>query len=85
MSSLTSTVAANIRGRRAVLGWRQDDLADRLGWTQRVVSRIERGERTLDLDELARTCAVLDVTLADLLAGADPVAVAPLRVRTELR
>jgi transcriptional regulator with XRE-family HTH domain len=81
VASLTSTVAANIRGRRAVLGWRQEELAERLGWTQRVVSRIERGERALTVDELARACAVLGVGLADLLAGADEDAVAPLRVR----
>jgi transcriptional regulator with XRE-family HTH domain len=78
--SLTSTVAANIRGRRAALDWKQEDLAARLGWTQRVVSRIERGERTLDLDELARICHVLDIGLADLLAGAEREASASLRL-----
>jgi transcriptional regulator with XRE-family HTH domain len=81
MPSLTSTVAANIRGRRAVLGWRQDDLAERLDWTQRVVSRIEQGQRTLDVDELSRVCRVLGVGLPDLLAGGDEDALAPLRVR----
>jgi transcriptional regulator with XRE-family HTH domain len=81
MPSLTSTVAANIRGRRAVLGWRQEDLAERLGWTQRVVSRIEQGQRVLDLDELSRLCDVLGVGLPDLLAGADERKATPLRVR----
>lgn len=81
VASLTSTVAANIRGRRAVLRWTQDELAARLGWTQRVISRIEQGQRTLDLDELARLCDVMDVRLSNLVAGADEDALRKLGLR----
>lgn len=81
MPSLTSTVAANIRGRRAALDWTQGELASRLGWTQRVISRIERGERTLDLDELARVCDVMDVRLARLVDGADEALLGKLGLR----
>lgn len=81
MASLTSVIAANIRGRRAMAGWRQDELGERLGWTQKVISNIEQGRRELTLAELARVCRVFGVGLVQLVEGADDAEVAPLRLR----
>ena len=36
--------AAKIRAARAVLGWSQAELADRIGLTQRAVHKLEQGE-----------------------------------------
>jgi len=36
--------AAKIRAARAVLGWSQGELADRVGLTQRAVHKLEQGE-----------------------------------------
>ncbi len=43
---------AALRDRREALGLRQADLAQRLGETQATVSRVENGERRLDVIEL---------------------------------
>lgn len=43
---------AALRDRREALGLRQSDLAERLGETQTTVSRVENGERRLDVIEL---------------------------------
>jgi ribosome-binding protein aMBF1 (putative translation factor) len=41
-----------LRDRREALGMRQADLAERLGQSQTIVSRVENGERRLDVIEL---------------------------------
>lgn len=43
----------------------QTDLADRLGLTQSVVSKCERGERRLDIIELRAWCSAMGTDLAD--------------------
>lgn len=78
---LGSAIAAEIRGKRAARDWDQRELGRRLGWTQKVISNIERGKRQLTLDELSRICAVFGIGLADLVADADADAVRPLRLR----
>lgn len=46
---------------------RQEDLADRLEVNQTLVSKVERGERRLDLVELQQYLAVLGVALGDFV------------------
>jgi transcriptional regulator with XRE-family HTH domain len=46
---------------------RQADLAARLNGDQSFVSRYERGERRLDLVELADICAACGITLTDFV------------------
>ena len=53
-----------LRELRHEAGLRQQDLADRLGEPQSFVSKIETGERRLDVLELRRVCQALGVTLA---------------------
>jgi Zn-dependent peptidase ImmA (M78 family)/transcriptional regulator with XRE-family HTH domain len=52
---------------RRGLGWTQGALAERVGLTQTVVSRIETGSRTVGSLELAELAEVLGVSVLDLL------------------
>jgi len=53
--------------RRKELGLTQWDVARRVGIDQSQLSKLERGERRLDIIDYARFCAVLDMNPADLL------------------
>jgi transcriptional regulator with XRE-family HTH domain len=53
-----------LRQVRLEAGLTQNELADRLGVTQVFVSKSERGERRIDVLELARFCAVMGSSLA---------------------
>lgn len=46
----------------------QIELADRLGMTQSMVSKCERGERRLDVIELRQWCQAIDVPFALFVA-----------------
>lgn len=63
---------------------RQRDLADRLGRHQGLVSKVERGERRLDVIELRDWLAALEIDfiefLSELHADLTPHGVAGLRV-----
>lgn len=48
-------------------GLRQADLADMLEEHQSFISKIENGERRVDLVELKRICEVMDVSLSDFI------------------
>lgn len=63
--------ARNMRAERARRRWTQQELADRLGWSQAKVSAVEVGQRTITLDALIELCRVFEVPLAKLLEGAD--------------
>lgn len=63
-------VAAVIRDLRRSRGWTQAELADRLGVHQTYVSKIELGERRLDVVEAAALARALNVTMSDIMARA---------------
>ena len=72
-------VAATIRSRRKALGWRQEDLADRVGVTRKTVINWEKGqEPTENRDVLARVLGVdegeLEVTVELAPSAADRLA-----------
>ena len=69
---LGQAIAANVRSLRAHQAWHQEDLAARLNVSQRVVSRLESGQRSdVGIMELKQLCKVFDVPLRRLLDGAD--------------
>jgi DNA-binding Xre family transcriptional regulator len=70
--SLGEVIASNVRAERARRRWRQDDLAERLGWSRQVLSFLESGRRNVLADDLPRLCEALEVDLAELTRGADP-------------
>lgn len=53
-----------LRETREQAGLTQVELAERLSETQSYVSKVERGERRLDIVQLREFCASLDTTLA---------------------
>ncbi len=62
---------AALRDRREALGLRQADLAQRLGETQATVSRVENGERRLDVIELRAWLRALKVGFVPFLRQLD--------------
>lgn len=72
MPDLATVVAASVRGERSRRRWRQQDLADRMRWSQATVSDIEAGKRVVTVADLVGLCAALEISLADLFRGADP-------------
>ena len=60
-----------LRGRREALGIRQADLPQKLGQTQAMVSRVETGERRLDIVELRAWLSALEVSLLPFMKTHD--------------
>ena len=58
---------ALLRAAREEAGLRQQDLANRLGRPQSYVSKIESGERRVDVVELGDVCAALGLRLGDFV------------------
>jgi len=56
-----------VRRLRQEAGLSQDRLAERLGHRQSWISKVESGERRLDLEELRQLCEVLDVDLMEVV------------------
>lgn len=60
-------LTAILRDAREKAGMTQEQLATALGEDQSFVSKVERRERRLDLEELRRICIALDVHLSDII------------------
>lgn len=59
-----------VRGLREALQFSQDTFADEIGMHRAYYSAIERGERNVTLNTIARVAAGLGVTLAELMRTA---------------
>ena len=57
-----------LRAAREAAGLRQADLAKKIGKTQSFVSKIENGERRLDLVELEEVCKAMGVPLSKFVS-----------------
>jgi transcriptional regulator with XRE-family HTH domain len=68
---LAAIVSRNIRAERHRHGWRQRDLAERVGWSVGMISDTESGQRRIGVEDLPVLCRALDIPLAQLLHGAD--------------
>ena len=60
-----------LAGRPCAFGDDQGELAERLGQTQSWVSKVERGERRLDLVELREFCEGMGVPFVEFVAEFD--------------
>lgn len=58
-----------LRGARHRSGLSQTDLGERLLRTQSWVSKVEIGERRIDLEELRQVCEALDIDLVRFVKG----------------
>ena len=65
-----------LRDARREAGVTQVELALRLGVDQSMISKVERQERRIDVAELRRLCAALDVDLAAFVTRFDAEVVA---------
>ncbi|HFD31419.1 MAG TPA: XRE family transcriptional regulator [Gammaproteobacteria bacterium] len=54
-----------LRQQRDEAGFRQVDLAKKLGKPQSYISKYESGEKNLDILEVKEICAVFEITLSD--------------------
>jgi transcriptional regulator with XRE-family HTH domain len=61
----------HLRETRNKAGLTQEQLADILGQTQSFISKVERGERRLDVVELRAFCAALGVSFPSFTAQLD--------------
>lgn len=66
-----------LKDARAKSGITQVQLAESLGITQSLVSKIERGDRRLDVAELRSVCIALGVTLRDFIVDLENELVKP--------
>ena len=60
-------LARNLRFRRRVLGYTQEDVGNMLNISRQAYSNYETGARMPDLDCLVRLCEILQVTLDELV------------------
>ena len=70
-SKHNDVILALLRDRREALGIRQADLAHRLGQTQAMVSRVETGERRLDIIELRAWLSALELGFLPFMKALD--------------
>jgi transcriptional regulator with XRE-family HTH domain len=81
MAPLGDVVAHNVRAERARRGWKQSDLAARLGWTPANVGHLETGRRSVKASDLPALCEAFGISLVRLLQDADPEDIRRLRLR----
>lgn len=70
-----------LREARAEAGVTQTELGERLGIPQAAISKIERGERRLDIVELHEWCAALGVEFVGFAANLQSAWTVPARPR----
>lgn len=64
---LHAVIAENIRQRRQAMGLSQEALADNCGVHRTYIGSLERGERNLTVNTLAKVADALGCTAIDLL------------------
>ena len=69
---LAKRIGKRIADRRKVLGWTQEQLAERVRVDAETISRFERGVNLPSLPTLERLAAALRVEPGDLLTRAEP-------------
>jgi transcriptional regulator with XRE-family HTH domain len=65
-------IAKNIRQRRKLKGLSQEELADQCGLHRTYIGAIERGERNITVNTLARVAVALNCSVIDLLSQNAP-------------
>lgn len=66
-------IGRNIRNARKAMGMTQEDVAERLGVSTPYIGKLERGERSANLDRLATLVPILKVPIEILVQGSVPV------------
>lgn len=71
MADNWQTIAERLRGYRLAAGLSQEKVAQAVGRTAGMVSKIERGERKLHIDEVSLWADVFQVPVHALVGGGD--------------
>lgn len=66
-ASIRDVLASRLRELRQQRGWSQEDLADACGLHRTYVGSIERAERNVGIDLLAKFALAFGITINDLL------------------
>ena len=74
-------LAAKLRGARAEAGLSQTDVERATGITTSQLSRFEKGQRAIHLEEMLQLAALYDVPLARLLGDLVPLTEPPSATR----
>ncbi len=77
---IKSVIAKNIAALRKSLGWTQTELAQKLNYSDKAVSKWERAESTPDVTVLKDMADILDVPIGYLLEDEHPAAAKPARI-----
>ena len=70
-NSARTAFAANVRRTRTERGLTQERLAELAGLHRTYIGSIERAERNVSIDNMARVARALNVPLVALIEGAD--------------
>lgn len=71
MENVKQIVAKNLIKHRKASGITQADLAEKLNYSDKAISKWERGEALPDLEVLVEICNIYGITLNDLMLGED--------------
>lgn len=64
-------VGANIQRQLDIKGITQQSLADALGISKQVMNKIIKGNKAININELAKIASVMDITADELLTASD--------------
>jgi transcriptional regulator with XRE-family HTH domain len=67
--SIRNKFGKNIRELRKQKGWSQELLAEKVGLHRSYISVVERGEKNLSIDNIAKIAKTLGVSLETLFKG----------------
>lgn len=65
------TIRKRLRSRRAWLGLRQDDVADKMGTSPQYISRLETGDGPISLTVLYKFAMAYECSVCDFLTATD--------------
>ena len=69
----SKAIGRNIRNARKAQGMTQEKLAECMGVSSAYIGKLERGERTANLDNLSELANILTVPIESLVQGSVPI------------
>jgi transcriptional regulator with XRE-family HTH domain len=82
--ALLLRIGRNVRQLRLHRGWSQEELAERVGNTDKHIGQIERGQVNVGVNILTAIAAQFSVAVTDLLGGQNDIPLRDALIETEL-